>query len=119
MVVRLAFGAAISVDPDILIIDEALAVGDERFQLKCFSKITKLRKQGTTVIYVSHDTRVVKEICHHVVLLNGGNVVAQGKAEEVVQKFDELMSDTGVVAPEGIYCSANNFQVIISDKIIS
>lgn len=100
MVVRLAFAAAVAVDPEILIVDEALAVGDERFQAKCLEKIEELRKRGTTIIFVSHNTKVVELFCNRAVLLNGGNVVTQGDVEPVIEQYHLLMSGLGHVTPK-------------------
>ena len=100
MVVRLAFSAAIAVDPEILLVDEALAVGDTRFQTKCMQKIIDLRERGITIVYVSHDMDSVQRYCDHVVLLNGGDVIDQGKPGYIIRQYEELMSDTGVVAPK-------------------
>lgn len=102
MVVRLAFSAAVAVNPEILIVDEALAVGDTRFQTKCMKKILDLHAAGTTIIYVTHDMHSVRYYCNQVVLLNGGLVVAQGDTEPVVRKYEELMSDRGIIAPKVI-----------------
>jgi ABC-type polysaccharide/polyol phosphate transport system ATPase subunit len=98
MVVRLAFASAISVDPEILLVDEALAVGDARFQAKCIAHLEKMRAQGKTIIFVSHDTAVVRAFCHKAVLLNGGQVTEQGSVLDVVPKYEELMSEEGLVA---------------------
>ncbi len=101
MVVRLAFAAAVSVDPQILLVDEALAVGDERFQMKCFKTINKkFCRPGKTIIFVSHDMTAVQKLCNHVVLLNGGKIVDQGEPERIIPQYEELMSETGVVAPK-------------------
>jgi ABC-type polysaccharide/polyol phosphate transport system ATPase subunit len=99
MVVRLAFGAAINVEPQILLVDEALAVGDSRFQQKCVKKIEALQKSGVTIIFVSHDIGAVKRFCQQAVLLNGGRVLGKGPVEEIVPMYEELM-ETGEIAPK-------------------
>jgi teichoic acid transport system ATP-binding protein len=99
MVVRLAFGAAINVDPEVLLVDEAMAVGDSRFQQKCVKKIEGLQNNGATIIFVSHDTKAVERFCSQAILLNGGKVLAQGAVDEVVQMYEELMED-GEIAPK-------------------
>ncbi len=91
MMLRLAFSVAISVDADIIIIDEALAVGDALFQHKCVQKIKSLIEAGTTIIFVSHDFAIVKNLCEEVVLLDKGQVVAQGKSEEVVNEYHRIL----------------------------
>jgi ABC-type polysaccharide/polyol phosphate transport system ATPase subunit len=97
MVIRLAFASMINVDPEILVIDEAMAVGDRRFQLKCLDKIRNLRSRGTTMLFVSHDPAMVLKYCQNAVLLNGGEMVMKGPVEEVVPAYEELMSDLGIV----------------------
>jgi ABC-type polysaccharide/polyol phosphate transport system ATPase subunit len=91
MVVRLAFACAISVDPDILLVDEALAVGDAKFQAKCVHRIEALKNQGKTIIFVSHDLSVVSRFCNQAILLNGGNIVCAGETLKVIDQFVELM----------------------------
>ncbi len=98
MVIRLAFASMINVDPEILVIDEAMAVGDRRFQLKCLDKIRDLRSRGTTTLFVSHDPKMVLKYCQNAVLLNGGEMVMKGPVEDVVPAYEELMSDLGIVA---------------------
>jgi ABC-type polysaccharide/polyol phosphate transport system ATPase subunit len=97
MVVRLAFASMINVDPEILIIDEAMAVGDRRFQLKCLDKIRELRSRGTTMLFVTHDPGMVMRNCQSAVLLNGGQIVMRGSVEEVVPAYEDLMSEHGIV----------------------
>ncbi len=87
MYVRLGFAVASSVDPDILMIDEALSVGDEHFKGKCINRLNEFREQGKTTIFVSHDMGAVKTMCRHVVLLDKGEVVEQGTAEEVADEY--------------------------------
>lgn len=102
MVVRLAFGAAINVEPEILLVDEALAVGDSRFQQKCVKKIEGLQKAGATIIFVSHDIGAVKRFCQQAILLNGGRVLGKGGVDEIVPIYEELM-ETGDIAPKLFY----------------
>ena len=97
MIVRLAFACAISVDPEILLVDEALAVGDVRFQSKCVKRINTLKNQGKTIIFVSHDLKTVGKFCDRAMLLNGGQVVASGETASVIEQFENLMND-GVIA---------------------
>jgi ABC-type polysaccharide/polyol phosphate transport system ATPase subunit len=99
MVVRLAFGAAINVDPQILLVDEALAVGDSRFQQKCVKKIEGLQKNGATIIFVSHDLKAVERFCQQAVLLNGGLVLGKGAVDKIIPMYEELMED-GDIAPK-------------------
>lgn len=97
MFLRLAFSVAISVEPEILIIDEALAVGDASFQLKCFSKIRTLKARGTTVLLVTHSTQVVIELCDRCVLLDHGRLLADGDPAVVAPQYLRL-----IFAPEGM-----------------
>lgn len=99
MVVRLAFAACIHVDPEVLLVDEALAVGDVRFQTKCIAHIQKMQKSGKTIVFVTHDVDVVSEYCQQAVLLNGGQVISKGPTKEVVPVYNELM-EHGSIAPK-------------------
>jgi lipopolysaccharide transport system ATP-binding protein len=87
MYVRLGFSIAINVDPDILVVDEVLAVGDSEFQQKCFAKFRDFKKAGKTVILVSHDMNSVKSMCDHAAWLNHGDLVAVGKAEPTIKAY--------------------------------
>ena len=87
MAVRLAFAVAVHLDPDILIVDEALAVGDIYFRQRCMRKIHELRARGVTIIYVTHDTSDVKALGHRTLWLDRGSVVELGDSAEVVQKY--------------------------------
>jgi len=97
MVVRLAFATAVSVEPEILLVDEALAVGDVYFQNKCKEHIWAMKNSGKTIIFVSHDMQAVSEWCQHAVLLNGGQIVKQGSVDEVLPLYRELMDDRSLV----------------------
>jgi ABC-type polysaccharide/polyol phosphate transport system ATPase subunit len=87
MYVRLGFSVAASVDPDILLIDEALSVGDEHFKGKCINRLNEFRDQGKTTIFVSHDMGAVKSMCQWVVLMERGEILAQGTAEKVADQY--------------------------------
>jgi ABC-type polysaccharide/polyol phosphate transport system ATPase subunit len=87
MYVRLGFAVAVHVRPEILIVDEVLAVGDAEFQHKCFDHIEKLRQDKVTIVLVTHDLESVKRFCDRAVLLNHGAVVAEGKPKEVVDEY--------------------------------
>lgn len=79
MYMRLAFSVAISVDADILLIDEILAVGDTNFQAKCFNKLREIKASGVTIIMVSHDSNMIERFCDRAIWLNDGRIVEQGK----------------------------------------
>lgn len=88
MMVRLAFAVAINVSPDILIIDEALAVGDAAFQRKCMRKISELSESGATLLFVSHDLETVRKICGQAVYLNRGKMLAVGAAKNICIEYE-------------------------------
>ncbi|MDM9585000.1 MULTISPECIES: ABC transporter ATP-binding protein [unclassified Nostoc] len=88
MFVRLAFAVAVSVDPDILIVDEALAVGDIYFQQKCFERIRNLTRMGTTLLFVSHDSAVVHKICNRALFMEAGNLVLDAKPRQVIDLYE-------------------------------
>lgn len=87
MVMRLAFAVSVNVEPDVLIVDEALAVGDLAFQYKCMDRLDRLTKSGTTLLFVSHDINAVKAFCDRVVYLSQGEVRAMGAASDMVELF--------------------------------
>ena len=89
MISRLGFAIAVDVNPDILLIDEILAVGDAVFQKKCADKIDELRKNGTTFIVVSHSTSQILRLCQNAIYLKDGNVVKYGTAQEVVAEYQK------------------------------
>ncbi|ETT65581.1 hypothetical protein BSK66_10740 [Paenibacillus odorifer] len=93
MFARLAFSVAINVQPDILIVDEALSVGDMYFQAKCITKMKELFLQGVTVLYVSHDLNSVKSLCKKAIYLKNGNLEAYGDAEKVVDMYAKYVRD--------------------------
>ncbi len=92
MFVRLAFALAINVDPEILIVDEALSVGDVFFQAKCYHRMDELRSRGTTILLVTHDMGSVMKYCDKVVLLNKGSKIAEGKPGEMVDLYKKILS---------------------------
>lgn len=92
MFVRLAFAVAINVDPEILIVDEALSVGDIFFQSKCYRRMDELRKNGTTILMVTHDMSSVLKYCDRTVLLNDGVKVAEGKPGEMVDLYKKILA---------------------------
>ncbi|MUG73945.1 ABC transporter ATP-binding protein [Paenibacillus validus] len=91
MFVRLAFAVAINVDPEILIVDEALAVGDDLFQKKCFSKIEAFKKSGKTVLFVSHSGGLVVELCDKAILMDSGEKLLMGPSNTVVNLYQKLL----------------------------
>lgn len=97
MTLRLAFSVCVHVDADILIIDEALAVGDARFQFKCHATLDQLLKDGRTIIFVSHDTNSVKRLCHTSILLERGEVLLKGEPNDVTNIYTKL-----ITSPQGV-----------------
>lgn len=93
MYIRLAFSVVINMSPDILVIDEALAVGDSKFQRKCFRKLDELRNNGTTIIFVTHATDTVISHCDRAVFMEGGSIMKAGDPKEVVNTYLESMFD--------------------------
>ncbi|CAI8959561.1 lipopolysaccharide transport system ATP-binding protein [Pseudomonas sp. IT-232MI5] len=91
MIVRLAFAVQAMVDPDILIVDEALAVGDERFQRKCFARLDELKAKGTSILFVSHSGPQVVELCDRAILMERGERICTGSPMEVVRAYQKLI----------------------------
>ncbi|MDD2923810.1 ABC transporter ATP-binding protein [Rhodoferax sp.] len=91
MMVRLAFAVAINVDPEILIVDEALSVGDELFQRKCFSRIESIRASGATILFVSHSGGTIVELCDRAVLLDAGELLCMGAPKQIVGRYQKLL----------------------------
>jgi lipopolysaccharide transport system ATP-binding protein len=95
MYMRLAFSVAIHVHPEILVIDEALSVGDEAFQRKCLARIDHIRNTGSTILFVSHSASMVSETCDRAMLLDNGRLVAIGQARSVVAAYQKLIFGRG------------------------
>jgi lipopolysaccharide transport system ATP-binding protein len=93
MQVRLAFAVATARRPDVLIVDEALSVGDTYFQHKSFDRIREFRKQGTTLLIVSHDKTAIQSICDRAILLNAGKLAMEGEPEMVMDYYNALLAD--------------------------
>ncbi|MDD3277370.1 MAG: ABC transporter ATP-binding protein [Lachnospiraceae bacterium] len=102
MFVRLAFAVAINIDPEILIVDEALSVGDVFFQVKCYHKFEEFKKMGKTILFVSHDLGSISKYCDRVVLLNKGEKMAEGKPKRIVDLYKQiLVNKDGDVIEQG------------------
>lgn len=91
MMVRLAFAVAINIEPDILIIDEALAVGDELFQRKCYSKIEEIKSRGATILFVSHSGPTIVELCDRAILIDSGDLLKVSTAKDIIQLYHKLI----------------------------
>nr|WP_234017256.1 ABC transporter ATP-binding protein [Nostoc sp. 'Lobaria pulmonaria (5183) cyanobiont'] len=92
MVVRLAFAVVANTEPSILIVDEALAVGDAKFQARCMKRIRQLKEEGVTILFVSHDSGSVKMLCNSAILMNHGKMLEIGRPKEVVNHYIALLS---------------------------
>jgi lipopolysaccharide transport system ATP-binding protein len=95
MYVRLAFATAIQTDPDVMLVDEVLSVGDESFQKKCGEKIDEIRRAGKTILLVSHSLGTVRSLCSRCLLMNGGKMVALGETEDVLAEYERLRAASG------------------------
>lgn len=93
MFVRLAFALAINVEPEILIVDEALSVGDVFFQAKCYRRMEEIRQKGTTILMVTHDMGAIIKYCDQVVVLNKGNFIAQGEPGKMVDLYKKILAN--------------------------
>lgn len=91
MFVRLAFAVAINIDPEILIVDEALSVGDVFFQAKCYHKFDEFKNAGKTILFVSHDLGSIAKYCDRVVLLNKGKKMAEGEPKEIIDLYKQVL----------------------------
>jgi ABC-type polysaccharide/polyol phosphate transport system, ATPase component len=98
MYVRLAFATAIHVDPDILIVDEALAVGDAIFANRCLQKLEELKERNVTILFVSHDLGLVKRLCHRAILMYKGEVLLEGRPSDVVNRYVGLVHERQIGA---------------------
>jgi ABC-type glutathione transport system ATPase component len=103
MQARLTFSVAVSVDPDILIVDEALSVGDAKFQRKCFRKFEEFRANGCTIVFVTHQTGLVEAVCDRAIYMSAGKIAADGAPREVVGQYlkDIFGPDEPTVLAEG------------------
>lgn len=92
MYMRLAFSVAINVNPEILLIDEILSVGDANFQKKCYDKIEGFKNNGATIVIVAHDLGTLEKICDRVIWMNGGQIVEQGEADRIINLYTQYMN---------------------------
>ena len=111
MYVRLAFAVAINMNPDILIVDEALAVGDVRFQRRCFRRIEQLKEQGVSILFVTHSTDSVIKYCDRAILLDDGELKLTGSPKQVVQAYLELMFGSEKDPSKLIQINPEDYQV--------
>ncbi|MCR4843270.1 MAG: ABC transporter ATP-binding protein [Eubacterium sp.] len=100
MFVRLAFAVAINIDPEILIVDEALSVGDVFFQAKCFKKFQEFKDEGKTILFVSHDLSSIRKYCDRAILLNKGRKLGEGRPADMIDLYKKVL--VGQVDEEGV-----------------
>jgi ABC-type polysaccharide/polyol phosphate transport system ATPase subunit len=97
MIMRLAFSVAVHVDPEIILIDEVLAVGDANFQDKCFAEIERLKQSGSMFICVSHGTKVLRQLCKRALWLEHGSLIQNGNIDDVLNAYDERRAEFGTI----------------------
>lgn len=117
MFARLAFSVAINVDPDILIVDEALAVGDLKFQIKCMEKFSEFREKGKTILFVSHDINSIKRYCSRAIWLNSGRIEAQGNTDLICDRYTDYLK-YGDVASKPAPTKDSNVQLKLNDDVV-
>ena len=96
MYVRLAFAIAINVDPKILVIDEALAVGDAAFQYKCFRRFEQMQRKGTTILFVTHDAGAIKKLCNRAIWIHEGRIIVDSEAVSVADQYQDFIRKESV-----------------------
>jgi lipopolysaccharide transport system ATP-binding protein len=111
MFVRLAFAVAINMNPDILIIDEALAVGDVRFQRKCFRRLDQLKEDGVSILFVTHSTDSVLQYCDRAIMLDEGELKMTGSPKAVVQAYLEMMFASDVKSKKSVQINPEDYSV--------
>ncbi|MFC1658854.1 ABC transporter ATP-binding protein, partial [Candidatus Omnitrophota bacterium] len=117
MFMRLAFALAIYVEPDILLIDDILAVGDEEAQQKCVKKIFQLKQSGKTIVVVSHNMNMIERLCNQVIHLEKGRIVHRGSAQEVISRYQEVVGDKSgisILEKDQLRAVFNNGRIILS-----
>lgn len=107
MYVRLAFAVAAHLEPEILLVDEVLAVGDAAFQKKCLGKMGDVAKEGRTVLFVSHNMKAVSTLCRKAILLGNGKILAAGPTEEVIREYNHCIEDETIKGSPDITYPAN------------
>ena len=113
MYVRLGFSIAAHLNPDILLLDEVLAVGDASFQQKCIERIMELQNSGTTIVFISHDLRAVQKLCDRVILLKKGKIEADGDPEETIALYQSLSQQLGP-QPESSHVQGPTSEAVVT-----
>jgi lipopolysaccharide transport system ATP-binding protein len=124
MYVRLAFATAIHVRPDVLIVDEALAVGDAIFANRCLQKLEQLKKERVTILFVSHDLGLVKRLCHRAILMVKGEIAIEGNPSDVVNRYVGMVHSDGGLTPDtsgltGNYRHGDKSSAIIRIRLLN
>ncbi|QAY63406.1 ABC transporter ATP-binding protein [Xylanimonas allomyrinae] len=123
MYVRLAFAVAVHVDPDILLVDEVLAVGDEPFQRKCMDRIRQFQSEGRTILFVSHGLDQVAELCDRAVVLESGHVIADGEPRDALRvlrtEFDQIRAEDLARRAEGTSSTAASERITVEAVEVS
>jgi ABC-type multidrug transport system ATPase subunit len=114
MVVRLGFAIATCVDPDILIVDEALSVGDQKFQEKCIDRMKKIKESGTTIVFCSHSMYMVNELCNECIWLKQGKIQEIGVTEDVVSSYLGYIDENITIAEQ----EKHNNDIIMPEVVI-
>ncbi|HEY0100259.1 MAG TPA: ABC transporter ATP-binding protein [Pyrinomonadaceae bacterium] len=110
MYVRLAFAIAVNTDPEILVVDEALSVGDTIFQHRCVRRIKEMQEAGTTILFVSHEPTLVRALCSRAILLNAGRMIADGTPMEVLNRYQRV-----IMAREEAYAGATGGEAAVEN----
>ena len=101
MYLRLGFSIAAHLDPEILLLDEVLAVGDAAFQAKCLDRVTELKRNGTTIVFISHNLQAVSRLCERTLLLRTGKILSDGPTNEVIAEYERILFHLTPSAPHG------------------
>ena len=116
MQMRIAFAVATSFNPEILIIDEALAVGDAYFQQKCFHRLEKFRESGGTMLFVSHDANTVKQLCDKVVLISHGHMIGHGEPRKIIDLYQGLIAQRTDMGDRAVVVTQEHDQETVTWK---
>ncbi|WP_394886647.1 ABC transporter ATP-binding protein [Clostridium butyricum] len=116
MFARLAFAVAINVEPEILIVDEALSVGDVKFQIKCMDKMKEMMEGGTTVLFVSHDTNAIRRFCAKAIWLNNGLTMDIGEVNKIADKYLDFLKCKDISNTNIIFTENENDNIVEKDR---
>lgn len=117
MYVRLAFAVAANVEPDILVIDEALAVGDAVFQHRCLRRIKEIQERGSTVLFVSHDAAAVRALCTRAILLSAGRVIADGSPQDVLNDYQRIVMEREQAFEDEVATDGTSDEELIDESL--